>query len=557
MSGSKNSQIVIRFRVSGWIPQDQFKKLLLFSDYLGREAGESKFVINFEKAEENNLSIDDIIDILESMKPRVSEKVVEALKNNRDKIVASTSKYKVIIEVEGSKIIIKPLTYLGSKFEAIKNMVKYDPRRRIFYTEPGLMYSVINKLCSEGVYVEDRTGVPKKLLLNEKIEFRGELRDYQREALESWLKNKGQGIIALPTGSGKTLIGIAAIVKTQQRTLIVTYTKEQLYQWIEKIREFTTTPSYMISSFYSEEKRISPITVTTYQTAYRHIELLSFRYSLLIVDEVHHLPADKFKRIALGMYSPYRMGLSATVIREDGKHVELFPLMGGIVYHKTPQELAEKGYLATYSTFLVRVRLTREERKKYEELRKIYKALAEGRTFEEILEDARRGEQKAIKALKVHSELKKLVQNSASKEKAVKEIVEKELMRGSKILVFTQYVKQAEKLANLLNAYLITGSVEDKTRKRILEEFKNADKGVLVLTTVGDEGLDIPDANVGIIVAGTGSRRQFIQRLGRLLRPQKGKTARLYEVIVSGTQEEFQAKKRKQLSIDDLSGDNV
>ena len=534
-----------RYRVRGWVSREVFGKLIEFSDYLGREDGESKFVINPEKAEKNNITLEDIIDTLKSLTPQVSETVVNALEEY------ASRREKVILETEGGKFVIKPLTYLGEKFEAIRGLVRYDRRRKLFIVEPGVVRDVIEKLSSMGVSVEDRSGVPQSLPLPEKIEFTGKLRDYQEEALEKWINSNRRGIIALPTGSGKTIIGVAAIAKVSERTLVVTFTKEQLHQWIDKILELTTINKTMISAFYSGEKRLAPITVTTYQTAFRNIELLAFRYSMLIVDEVHHLPADKFKRIALGMYSPCRMGLSATVVREDGRHTELFPLMGGIVYHKSPQELIDKGYLAPYSNFIVRVRLTEEERRKYEELRKIYRALAMDRPFTEIVKAAQRGDQLAAKALKVHSELRQLVQKASQKEKAVKEIVERELARGSKIIVFTQYVDQARKLGELLNAPVITGSVDDKKRKRILEEFRASSRGVLVITTVGDEGLDIPDANVGVIVAGTGSRRQFIQRLGRLLRPQEGKTARLYEIVVTGTPEEAQARKRKRISLED------
>ncbi len=541
-----------RYRVRGWVSREVFEKLIEFSDYLGREGGESKFVINPEKAEKNNITLEDIIDTLKSLTPQVSETVVNALEEY------ASRREKVILETEGGKFVIKPLTYLGEKFEAIRGLVRYDRRRKLFIVEPGVVRDVIEKLSSMGVSVEDRSGVPQSLPLPEKIEFTGKLRDYQEEALEKWINSSRRGIIALPTGSGKTIIGVAAIAKVSERTLVVTFTKEQLHQWIDKILELTTIDKTLISAFYSGEKRLAPITVTTYQTAFRNIELLAFRYSMLIVDEVHHLPADKFKRIALGMYSPCRMGLSATVIREDGRHTELFPLMGGIVYHKSPQELIDKGYLAPYSNFIVRVRLTEEERRKYEELRKIYRALAMDRPFTEIVKAAQRGDQLAAKALKVHSELRQLVQKASQKEKAVKEIVERELARGSKIIVFTQYVDQAQRLGELLNAPIITGSVDDKKRKRILEEFRASSRGVLVITTVGDEGLDIPDANVGVIVAGTGSRRQFIQRLGRLLRPQEGKTARLYEIVVTGTPEEAQARKRKRISLEDmLAGDGA
>jgi superfamily II DNA or RNA helicase len=170
-----------------------------------------------------------------------------------------------------------------------------------------------------------------------------------------------------------------------------------------------------------------------------------------------------------------------------------------------------------------------------------------GLSFNEVLKRAQRGDPRMGRALSIHSSMQQVFQKASAKEKAVKEIVERELGEKAKILVFTQYVEQAKKLGEILNAPVLTGEMDTKERSRILDEFKNVEKGVLVLTTVGDEGLDIPDVNVGIIVAGTGSRRQYVQRLGRLLRPRPGKTAKLYEIIVRGTAEEMQARRRRKL----------
>jgi superfamily II DNA or RNA helicase len=156
----------------------------------------------------------------------------------------------------------------------------------------------------------------------------------------------------------------------------------------------------------------------------------------------------------------------------------------------------------------------------------------------------------AVEAMKIYNELKKITNLAKQKIDKVREIVKSE--NGNKILIFTQYVEQAEELARALNALLITGKMSKHEREKILNIFKNIKSGILVLTTVGDEGLDIPDANVGIIVTGTGSRRQFIQRLGRLLRPSNGKVAKLYEIITMGTPEEFQSMKRKELLFDNF-----
>jgi len=244
------------------------------------------------------------------------------------------------------------------------------------------------------------------------------------------------------------------------------------------------------------------------------------------------------------------MGLSATPYREDGKHVTLFPLMGGVVYYKTPAELSEKGFLAPYEVVTVYVKLTPEERKKYLELVKKYRALVGSSRFEDVLNAAKNGNPTALEALKIHTSIKLLVQKSKSKVDKVREIVESELSKGNKIIVFAHYVELAEEIAKAVGGLLLTGDIDKGRRDLILNKFRQVRSGVLVVTTVGDEGLDIPDASVGILVAGTGSRRQFIQRLGRLLRPKEGKRAVLYEVVVRGTSEELQSKRRKTTELD-------
>lgn len=541
------SDLPQKIMLRGWLTEEEFKNLIKISDYMGtRSDGSKEFILNLEKAKTNGISEDEIRDLIKKME--MKGKLLSSTRNNPSN--NNTGKMKAQFLLEGNSILLKPNFFLKGLLGESFDFLNYNKNLKAYEVPPGKFFDILNKLSSLGVEIDDRTSIMKSLQLNFDVKLRVELRDYQSEALEKWKANDKKGIIALPTGSGKTIIGIAAISEVKERTLIITYTKEQLNQWIDMIMKFTNIPSSMISAFYSEEKRLAPITVSTYQTAFRYIDQLSFRYSFLIVDEVHHLPADKFRTIALGMYSPTRMGLSATVIREDGRHVDLFPLMGGIVYYKTPQEMVDRGYLAPYETFIVRVRLTDEERLKYERLKEAYKNITKGMPFKEVLAKAQKGNPVMARALKIHNEMLQIYQKAKEKEKAVVKLVKNELAAGSKILVFTQYIDQAEELGKLLGAKVLTGSTDPKLRKKILEEFRDEKSGVLVLTTVGDEGLDIPDVNVGIIVAGTGSRRQFVQRLGRLLRPGPGKIAKLYEIVTSGTAEEAQMRKRKKLSLD-------
>ena len=541
---------ILRIRVKSWLDKDDFRKILKFADYLGREEGYSVFKISRSKALANNLNTDDILDILE----RLGFEYSPDLPTHLDKLLSGSG--RAIISYDSSRLVVKFDTFLGSKLHdtPLRNILRYSKKERVFFTEPFKYQELKSVLDSLGFNIEDLTGFSNALDFPESIRFRGKLRDYQNEALIAWTRNDCRGVIALPTGSGKTIVAVAALAKVNLRTLIVAFTKEQLYQWKRALTEFTDVDEAYIGMYFSEEKRIAPITLTTYQTAFRHASKFAPYYGLLIIDEVHHLPAEKFKYIATSLPAPKRLGLSATPYREDGKHLELFPLMGGVVYSKSPQELAELGYLASYKVITIRVTLKPDEKKKYLELRRKYRGLIGGADFNEVLEAARRGNKRAIEALKIHNEIKQLVQKSKSKFDKTVKIIKDELKRDAKIIVFAHYVDLAKRIADAVKGYLLTGETDNKRRRIILETFRKIPSGVLVVTTVGDEGLDIPDANVGILVAGTGSRRQFIQRLGRLLRPQPGKKAILYEVIVKGTSEEIHSRKRKTMDLGTNTG---
>ncbi len=535
----------IVFYVKQWLDEDEFRELLRFANYLGRDGRGSKFIIDPNKIVKNNVSLDDILDILTSLDVEFENGDLEDV----EKLYEET-RPKVTVQRIGEEYVLIPNGVIGRYIEdwwKEKRVLRYDKDRKLFVVEkPMYLLDIIESLEKRGVKVENLAGIKDRIELPIKLTFRGELRPYQQEALDAWRNNGYRGVISLPTGAGKTVIAIAALCELNVRTLIVVYTKEQMFQWREKILSFTDAPSTMIGLFYGEEKRIAPITITTYQSAYRYISMLSPYFSFLVVDEVHHLPADKFRYIAENAIARARMGLSATVVREDGRHIDLFPLMGGLVYHKSAAELADEGYLAPFRIIPIKVSLTPEEREKYRRLLEEFKAKSRGLTFEQLLALAKQGDRNAMEALAIRAKIRQLVHNSAAKIDAVRRIVQMELERGGKILVFTQYVEQAKKLAEVLGGYYVTGDLDETTRRRRLEAFKNGFVRVLVLTTVGDEGIDIPDANVGIIVAGTSSRRQFLQRLGRLLRPAPGKEARLYEIIVKDTFEEYEARKRRQ-----------
>ena len=532
--------------VRKWLGDEEFRELLEIADYLGRSpSGGSLFSINPSKIIERGYDEEYVGEVVRKASPGVSDKELEKIMGYvREKISGSLP--KAILRSQGPRLVIEPKGFLSNYIEDIRGLLKYDRSNKVFITYPAYYVRVREHLVSRGVRVEDRTGFSMDRYLPIKPTISLKLRSYQEEAVSAWSSNNYRGIISLPTGSGKTVVGVAAVARKPVWVLVVAYTREQMLQWRDHFIRAGSIPPEYTGLYYSDEKRIAPITIATYQTAFRYIDKLYLYFPMVIIDEVHHLPADKFRAIALGMFSPYRLGLSATVVREDGRHEELFPLMGGVVYHKGPQELIEAGYLSPYRIEVIKVDLTREEKARFEELRKKYRELSRGMEFEELLKAAKSGDQRAAEALKVRSELRQLIHNARRKMEKVKEIVLREKEKGSKIIIFTQYIDQAEEIGKEIGAPVVTGETEKRVREKNFQLFRDGVERVLVLTTVGDEGIDIPDANVGIIVAGTGSKRQFIQRLGRLLRPKEGKEAILYEIVTRGTPEEFESRRRRE-----------
>ncbi len=523
----------LRIRFARRLSDDEFYELLRIADYRGFEDGARIFEINPVKLKREGLSLREALALVDELGG-----VVEEYPGYGGEMVAR-------LRVEDGVFVLRSRERLLEYLSEFGRDVRYSREKKGFIVRPYVVVDVVEKLRRAGFEVIDETGLLNPKPFREDLSIGVKLRPYQVEALEAWKAHGMRGVIALPTGAGKTIVALAAIAELKAPTLIVVYTREQLKQWMEKAVQVLGLKPWEVGAYYGEEKRIAPVTVTTYQTAWRRVGELADRFSLLIVDEVHHLPAERFRLIAENILAPYRMGLSATPEREDGKHVELFRLMGGLVYRKSAWELAEQGYLASFRIVTKYVTLTPAEAKRYRELRRAFQELAAGRDVNELIRMAAAGDERASKALKLLNEMRKIVANAENKLKAAKEIAEAEAERGSKVIIFTQYVEQAKKLAAMLGAPAITGKTDKVKRDLALTLFKTGRARILVVTSVGDEGLDIPDANVGILLSPSGSRRQFIQRLGRLLRPAPGKSeAVLYEIIVKGTMEEAQARRK-------------
>ena len=371
------------------------------------------------------------------------------------------------------------------------------------------------------------------------------LRDYQREALDAWLKSGKRGVIVLPTGAGKTSVALKAIAVLSVPTLIVVPTIDLMSQWASAIREKLGVEPGMVGGGRDEKKGI---TVTTYDSAYSRAEEMGNRFALLVFDEVHHLPSEGYSMMAKLFAAPYRMGLTATPERDDGRHAIYPEIVGPIVYRKGVKDLAGK-YVADFEVRKVYVSLLPEERERYEELRKKLKGFLEKRKLSmKSLEDFERlvklaaKDREAREALLAWHESVRLAVNSRAKVEKLRELLEE--FRGEKVLVFTRDTQLAYEISREFLVPVITYKTDKDEREEILRKFRDGVYRVLVASTVLDEGVDVPDASVAVVLGGYGTRRQFVQRLGRVLRGKEGKKAVFIEIVTKGTVDYRLSKKR-------------
>jgi superfamily II DNA or RNA helicase len=380
-----------------------------------------------------------------------------------------------------------------------------------------------------------------------KLQF--EPRPYQAEAIESWLKHDGRGVVVLPTGAGKTVVALMALARLKLRTLIVVPTIELLYQWRDAVVERLQLPKRVVGVVGDGHKEWRPITVITYASAAMPNAPLN-NIGLLICDEAHHLPSPSYATIATRSNAPYRLGLTATPDRADGEHSALGELIGPLVYRRAPADLSAEGHIAQYVEKRVFVSLSDEEALRYESLMGEWKwflsskrhMLAKGGDFFGELIRRSATDPQARRALQAHHQARMIALNAEAKLHEVERLLGEH--RDDKVIVFSEYNALVDTISQRLAMPSITYKTAADERKAILEGFRDGSYSKLVTGRVLNEGVDVPDANVAIVVSGSSTTREYIQRLGRVIRP-KATTAMLYEVITRKTSEVNTARRRR------------
>ena len=340
----------------------------------------------------------------------------------------------------------------------------------------------------------------------------------------------GSGVVVLPCGAGKTIVGLATMAAVEKATLILTPNTIAVRQWINEIIDKTDIPPEMVGEYTGDRKDIAPITVSTYQIlTYRraggengenpeqeyfpHFSLFtSYDWGLIIYDEVHLLPAPVF-RVTAEIQARRRLGLTATLVREDGREADVFSLIGPKKYDVPWRELEQQGWIATAECHEIRVGLNEDEQMMY--------AMAEVR------------------------EKYRIAAETPAKLNVTRHLVERH--QDDQILIIGQYIDQLKLLAEELNAPLLTGRTPNGQREKLYEQFRRGDLKRLVVSKVANFAIDLPDANVAIQVSGTfGSRQEEAQRLGRILRPKSdGGLAYFYSIVTRDTRDqEFSANRQ-------------
>lgn len=372
---------------------------------------------------------------------------------------------------------------------------------------------------------------------------------HQTEALAAWQEENCLGVVVLPTASGKTYLAQMAMQAVSLSTLIVVPTLDLMHQWYAHLT--AAFPDEEIGLLGGGSRDRTPILVATYDSATIHAETLGNQYGLLIFDECHHLPTDFYRVIAEYAIAPYRLGLTATPDRSDGRHSELYSLIGRVVYSRTPEELAG-GALADHKIVKILVKLSPKEEGKYQELiqvrnqflreSKISLGSLDGwKQFVMMSARSPRGR----RAMLAHREAKDIALGTEGKIRVLADLLAQHY--PERTLIFTADNATVYRISQEFLIPAITHQTPVKERHEILQRFKRGEYKTLVASHVLNEGVDVPDAQIAIILSGTGSEREYIQRLGRVLRKgsDQNKLALLYEVVTENTSEEQTSNRRR------------
>lgn len=508
------------------VDEQSFKEILQFVDFLGYDNIGKRYVckLNLEKC----ATIDnDNLKRLARYGIYLSNDVLREIEKLR-------SERLVNISIQGGDLVI---TLTPSALSLIPNYCIYELKTKTYRAKPKDLWKILDhfqNLCKVNIAFD----------LKQKLSFsplaRFTLRDYQARCYDAWRGNGFKGVIVLSTAAGKTFIALQAIADLKVRTMIIVPSIDLLYQWKKKISLYLNAPNDCIGIYGGGSKEVKDITIITYKSAYLNAEILSDKFMLIIADEAHHSIAKEFRRIFDVSIARYRMGLTATPMRSDGLHKDYEQILGPIINPVSELELQDKGYIAKYDVKRIYVELELEAFKEYQRQISIYNEYCENvfpnvknpkRKFELCLKYAAK-DPKARDALRARSKARIIALSADKKIELVGELLSK--YWDKKVLIFSRYVDIVEEVSRKYLIPLIVADTSVEERKAILEMFRKGEVTKIASGMTLEEGIDVPDAQIGIIISGSGSNREYLQRIGRLLRP-KMERAIVIELVTKGT----------------------
>jgi len=449
----------------------------------------------------------------------------------------------VTLEYDQGTLVLSPP---GLRPDLIPAGFVVDPRIDGRYRAQAHLYRrAVGHLARTDVHWEDgvrQYGVLELSQQRSQVPF-----PHQQEALEAWEAAERRGIVVLPTGAGKSYVAELAILAVQRSTLVVVPTLDLMAQWARSLSHAFGVDVGMVGG---GEHRVESITITTYDSAYRHMDRLGNRFGLIVFDEVHHLPSDTYSQAAALSIAPYRLGLTATLERSDGAHDYLDPLLGPVVYRQSVSNL-RGDYLSEYDVHRIEVELSADERQLYEEARAQYLAFLDKHNirmggangWRNFLQATNRSAEGRT-ALKAYRTQRQVAMASSSKLDQLAEIFGQHVTEPC--IFFAHDNRTVYEVSRRFLVPVITHETPAVERQHLLDGLASGQYRVLGTSRVLNEGVDMPDVSVGVVLSGTGSVREHVQRLGRILRRKKGKRATLYELVTKNTIEPNTSRRRRE-----------
>lgn len=451
----------------------------------------------------------------------------------------------ITVSFHGGTVRVAGLDPESPEAASLGSICKWDAREEV-YRLPAIAYaSLVRWLRGRGLTYEDTARAYSVVPLVPTV-----LRQpfpHQQGAIDAWTEARCRGVVVLPTGAGKTHVATLAMASRQRSTLIVVPTLDLMNQWYDTLVTTFGGAVGIVGGGYHE---VLDVTVTTYDSAYLHMDRIGHRFGLVVFDECHHLPSDAYAMASRMCLAPFRLGLTATPERTDGREGLYEELVGPVVFRRDITELSGE-YLAPYETERLEVPLAPPEREEYDRSRGEYLAFLR-KTGVRMSEPGGWGRflmlssqtDEGRRAFASYRRQRSLALAAPGKIAVLERLLHTH--RADRSIVFTDDNATVYQISRRLLLPAITHQTKVKERSFILSAFNEGTFPAVVTSKVLNEGVNVPEANVAIVLSGSGSVREHVQRLGRVLRKVEGKRATLYELVASGTSEERVSDKRRE-----------